>query len=59
MDNVEMPKITELGNGKYHGMMRGHVLNYQGKDYKCSWGVKTITPVPVTVMVQDGKDGMG
>ena len=58
-DNISnLPKITELGDGLYTGVMSGYVFTYDGKKYECSFGVRGIN-IPLVVKVEDGVDSRG
>ena len=50
-----LPKVTELGDGRYDGVMSGCVFTYDGKKYQCSFGVRGIN-IPLAVKVEDGVD---
>ena len=54
-----LPKVTELGDGLYTGVMSGCVFTYDGKKYQCSFGVRGINNIPLTVKVEDGVDSLG
>ena len=54
-----LPKVTELGDGLYAGIMSGYVFTYDGKKYQCSFGVRGINNIPLTVKVEDGVDSRG
>lgn len=59
-DNISnLPKVTELGDGRYAGVMSGCVFTYDGKKYQCSFGVRGINNIPLTVKVEDGVDSRG
>ena len=59
-DNISnLPKVTELGDGRYDGVMSGCVFTYDGKKYQCSFGVRGINNIPLTVKVEDGVDSRG
>ena len=51
----DIPNVTTLGDGYYSGTMSGYVLEYKGKKYMCSFGVRGINQ-PMTVIVKDGND---
>ena len=53
-----LPKVTELGDGLYAGIMSGYVFTYDGKKYECSFGVRGIN-IPLIVKVEDGVDSRG
>ena len=53
-----LPKVTELGDGLYGGIMSGYVFTYDGKKYECSFGVRGIN-IPLVVKVEDGVDSRG
>ena len=58
-DNISnLPKVTELGDGLYDGVMSGCVFTYDGKKYQCSFGVRGIN-IPLVVKVEDGVDSRG
>lgn len=54
----ELPHITTLGDGRYHGVMSGYCLEYNGKKYKCSFGVRGFN-CPITIVVENGVDKRG
>ena len=53
-----LPKVTELGDGLYTGVMSGYVFTYEGKKYECSFGVRGIN-IPLVVKVENGVDSRG
>lgn len=53
-----LSKVTELGDGRYVGVMSGYVFTYNGKKYECSFGVRGIN-IPLIVKVEDGVDSRG
>ena len=53
-----LPKVTELGDGLYVGVMSGYVFTYDGKKYECSFGVRGFN-IPLIVKVEDGVDSRG
>ena len=54
-NSINLPKVTELGDGLYAGIMSGYVFTYDGKKYECSFGVSGIN-IPLVVKVEDGVD---
>ena len=54
----DMPHITTLGDGRYTGTMSGYALDYNGKKYKCSFGVRGFN-CPMTIVVENGEDKRG
>lgn len=52
-NNIE--SVSCLGDGEYSGIMSGWTFNYQGKKYKCSFGVRGIN-CPMTIKIKNGKD---
>lgn len=58
-DNISnLPKVTELGDGRYTGVMSGCIFTYNGKKYECSFGVRGIN-IPLIVKVEGGVDSLG
>ena len=58
-DNISnLPKVTELGDGLYGGIMSGYVFTYDGKKYECSFGVRGFN-IPLIVKVEGGVDSRG
>ena len=57
-NSINLPKVTELGDGLYGGIMSGYVFTYDGKKYECSFGVRGIN-IPLIVKVEDGVDSRG
>ena len=53
-----LPKVTELGDGLYTGIMSGYVFTYDGKKYECSFGVRGFN-IPLIVKVEGGVDSRG
>ena len=53
-----LPKVTELGDGLYGGIMSGYVFTYDGKKYECSFGVRGFN-IPLIVKVEGGVDSRG
>lgn len=51
--------MESLGDGLYTGVMSGCVFTYDGKKYQCSFGVRGINNIPLTVKVEDGVDSRG
>lgn len=47
--------ISELGDGYYAGIMSGCILDYDGKKYMCSVGVRGRN-IPMVIKVEDGED---
>ena len=54
-----LPKVTELGDGVYTGVMSGCIFTYNGKKYECSFGVRGINNFPLIVKVEGGVDSRG
>ena len=52
------PDVTTLGDGRYHGIMSGYVFEYNGRCYKCSFGIRGLS-YHMTVIVENGQDRMG
>ena len=48
-----LPKVTELGDGLYTGVMSGCVFTYDGKKYQWRFGVRGINNIPFTFKVDD------
>ena len=57
-NSINLPKVTELGDGLYGGIMSGYVFTYDGKKYECSFGVRGFN-IPLIVKVEGGVDSRG
>ena len=51
----DIKPITSFGDGYYTGNMSGYILEYKGKKYTCSFGVRGLNQ-PMTVIVKEGQD---
>lgn len=57
-DINEYPPVTILGDGLYAGIISGCIFNYNGKRYRCSFGIRGMN-IPFVVKVENGKDSRG
>lgn len=52
---LNLPPITELGDGEYDCAVWGHSVVCDGKKYYSEIGIMNIYPIKMKIIIKDGK----